>query len=79
MYYPLLLTSYLLALFLPAAAFLALAFVLALRYRSYATLVVAAFIDIQFGFPFPMYVLMTSAILLAAEFMRPRLMLKELS
>jgi len=76
MYYFLLLVSYICALLLPISFFLAVSFVIAIRYRGYMCLVIAALIDIQFGLYYtyiPMYILATTGVLITAELIRPYL------
>lgn len=79
MYYILLAMCYLAALFLPMTVYLALCFVLAIRYRGLLCLIIAGLIDIQFGLiesVVPMYVLSTMVVLILAEVIRPRLMIE---
>ncbi len=76
MYYVLLVVSYIFALLLPMSFFLAVSFVIALRYRGYMCLIVAAIIDAQFGLYYsyvPLYVLATAGVLVVAELIRPYL------
>jgi uncharacterized membrane protein HdeD (DUF308 family) len=79
MYYALVLFSYIAALVLPVPVFMAFTFVIALRYRGYLCLLVAALIDLQFSMAVggvPLYTLLTIAVLVGAEIIRPRLRLE---
>lgn len=76
MYYVLLFTAYIFALLLPISFFLAVCFVIAIRYRGYLCLIVAAMIDVQFGLYttyIPLYIVMTAMVLVLAELIRPYL------
>jgi hypothetical protein len=76
MYYLLLFSSYVTALLLPMSFFLAISFVIAIRYRGYMCLVVAFLIDVQFGLYssyIPVYLLITTGVLVLAEVIRPYL------
>lgn len=76
MYYVLLFIAYISALLFAAPVYFALCLVIALRFRGYWCLLVAALIDMQFvlvASVIPLYTLGTIVILLVAEIMRPRL------
>lgn len=79
MYYLLLIAAYLTALLLPAPVFFAIVFVVALRFRGYACLLVAALVDIEFLMVtngVPLYTVLTILLLVGAELIRPRLRLE---
>ncbi len=79
MYYLLLVSAYLSALLLPAPAFLAIVLVIALRFRGYGCLFVAALVDIQFLMVtpgIPLYTMLTVVLMVMAELVRPRLRLE---
>ena len=76
MYYLLILVAYVFGLLLPISFFLAVSFVIAVRYRGYFCLVLAFIIDVQFGLYssyIPVYVLATTGVLVLAELIRPYL------
>ena len=79
MYYVLIFSAYIIGLLLPISFYLAITFVIAIRYRGYACLIVAAMIDMQFGFfstYIPYYLIATAGVLVAAELIRPYLIIE---
>ena len=79
MYYVLLFIAYVAAVLAPAPLFFAICLVIALRFRGYACLLVAAIIDVQLIMSvsvIPFYTVSVMAILLVAELVRPRLRLE---